>query len=230
MQERKILPILSMVLAAIAGLIALFGAPMWAVTTAAAFAVLLAVAGIIDNHGQRQRLSSTGLALTTLMALGALALHEANLSLLEPTAPTTELVADADELQAPDSTDLGIGDVVTLGGLQFKVNSLEFVASDGRNRAPDGQHFAVISVTLFNNSAHEIDFNDHHFKLSRNGTLETINTFHSSVENPLTGGHLLTGETITGSLIGTANPGDTLELIYDGHSNWDGPAVTIRLD
>lgn len=110
-----------------------------------------------------------------------------------------------------------LGQTATHDDVDLKVNSVKYVNSIGPETPTDGNQFAVVNVTLKNNSDESKEYNTIDFKFDNNGDIKD-STCISSDNNDMESGEIDKGATITKDVIfevpNNANKSN-LKLIYE---------------
>lgn len=110
-----------------------------------------------------------------------------------------------------------IGDTASIKGYEIKVNSVDYQNGGEYEKPEDGKKFVIVNITITNNTDDKQSFNPLDFSLNEDGVSSTTGfTYLTDVES-LNSGDLDKGASVTGNLIGEANPDAKLKLRYEGN-------------
>ncbi|EGP4752368.1 DUF4352 domain-containing protein [Enterococcus faecium] len=129
------------------------------------------------------------------------------------------------------SKEYHVGDTVSYKGYEIKVNNVNF-SNGSEYETPDtGKQYVIINVTITNNTDQKQSYNPYDFKLNANGNatdVDEIVTDNIATEQ-LHYGDLDNGASVTGNLVGQADPNAKLKLQYKT-SFWNDETVDILLN
>lgn len=123
-----------------------------------------------------------------------------------------------------------IGDTVDLDGIQMTVNSVEYPAGNEYNQAEDGKSWVVVNLSIKNTSGKVVNYNPFDFKLDADGNATTFDGINIDVKNKLNSGELKDGASVSGNLVGEADPAKKLTLEYRGSLFSDDTKFTVKLN
>lgn len=237
--ERKVSPIIALVFGAIA--LALSWMPIIN-NIAAVFAVVGVILGLISlvvNRKHKKVLTWVGLVISIAsFAIVLIAQNSFSKSIDNATSEVAKDSSADEESESSSSTKdaisgktFKVGDTVTYKGVEFKVNSFNFKPDDPDTTIlKDGNQFAIANVTITNKSDKSVSYNSFDFQLDNNGNTTDMMETDIDNNNELDSGDLKPGATVSGDLIGQANPADKLKLDYKGNMFDDEEAFTIDLN
>ena len=110
-----------------------------------------------------------------------------------------------------------LGQTVNYKGYKVTVNDVKYDNGDDIDTPKSGNKYVVIKVTINNDTNDKQDYNPYDFKLSANGNATDLDetTGNDTYDNnTLDDGTLDKGSSVTGYLIGQANPSAKLKLEY----------------
>lgn len=110
-----------------------------------------------------------------------------------------------------------LGQTATHDNVDLKVNNVKYANSIGQETPQDGNQFAIVNVTLKNNSNESKDYNTLDFKIDNNGDIKD-STCISSDNNDMQSGEMDKGASITKDVIfEIPNNADksNLKLVYE---------------
>lgn len=116
-----------------------------------------------------------------------------------------------------------VGDTITYKGYQIKVNKVTWSQGNDVDKPDQGKQYCIVNVTLKNvGAADKWDYNPFDFKLNDDGNNTDLDEIVTDDNiNQLQAGSLDKGATVTGDLVGQANPNaGKLQLQYQA-SIWD---------
>ncbi|MEX1447800.1 DUF4352 domain-containing protein [Enterococcus sp. C76] len=129
------------------------------------------------------------------------------------------------------SEEYHVGDTVSYKGYEIKVNSVNY--SDGNEyEIPDtGKQYVIMNVTITNNTGEKQSYNPYDFKLNANGNATDVDELVTDdiAKDELHSGDLDNGASVTGNLVGQADPNAKLKLQYET-SIWNDKTVDISLN
>lgn len=138
---------------------------------------------------------------------------------------------DAKSSSSAKQTTFKVGETAEYKGVQFKVNKVDYTSGDSDVDSPDsGKQYAVVNITITNNSDDKVDYNPYDYKLDDNGNQTDFDSYVSTVDSNLNSGTLATGATVTGNLVGEAATNDKLKLIYQGNMFSNAEHVVFELN
>lgn len=123
-----------------------------------------------------------------------------------------------------------VGDTIDTDGIQMTINSVEYPAGSEYNQAEDGKSWVVANVTIKNSSGKVVDYNPFDFKLDADGNATNFDGINIDVKNKLNSGELKDGATVSGNLVGEADPAKKLTLEYRGSLFSDDAKFTVALN
>ncbi|MGX7153413.1 DUF4352 domain-containing protein [Enterococcus sulfureus] len=110
-----------------------------------------------------------------------------------------------------------VGDTADLKGYQITVNSVEFSNGNEYQQPAEGKQYVIINITIKNNTGDKAAFNPLDYSINEDGVSSTAGFGYLDGVETLNSGDLDNGATITGNLIGEANPNAKLKLRYEGN-------------
>lgn len=110
-----------------------------------------------------------------------------------------------------------IGDTADLKGYQITVNNVEFSNGNEYQKPAEGKQYVIINITIKNNTGDKAAFNPLDYSINEDGVSNTAGFGYLDGVETLNSGDLDNGATITGNLIGEANPNAKLKLRYEGN-------------
>lgn len=122
-----------------------------------------------------------------------------------------------------------VGDTASADGYDIKVNSVNYNAGTEFDTPDTGKQYVIINVTITNNTGEKQSYNPFDFKLNANGNATDVGEIVSGVKDELHSGELDNGASVTGNLVGQADPNAKLKLQYKS-SIWDDETVDISLN
>lgn len=138
---------------------------------------------------------------------------------------TKESSSDKDTL----AKEYHIGDTVSYKGYDIKVNNVNYNAGNDFDTPDTGKQYVIINVTITNNTGEKQSYNPFDFKLNANGNATDVDEIVSDVKDELHSGELDNGASVTGNLVGQADPNAKLKLQYKA-SIWNDETVDISLN
>ncbi|EME7171606.1 hypothetical protein A5804_001993 [Enterococcus faecium] len=129
------------------------------------------------------------------------------------------------------SKEYHVGDTVSYKGYEIKVNNVNF-SNGSEYETPDtGKQYVIINVTITNNTDQKQSYNPYDFKLNANGNATDVNEIVTDgiATDRLNSGDLDNGASVTGNLVGQADPNAKLKLQYET-SIWNDETVDISLN
>lgn len=132
----------------------------------------------------------------------------------------------------PLSKTYKVGDTISYKGYQIKVNKVSWSQGDDINKPDQGKQFCIVNVTLKNNDADDKwDYNPMtDFKLNDDGNNTDFDAISTDDNNQLEAGSLDKGASVTGDLIGQANPNaGKLQLQYQASAWDDSKTLNVNL-
>ena len=114
-------------------------------------------------------------------------------------------------------TEFKVGETASYKGYEIKVNSVDFSEGGKFNKPDEGKKFVVVNLTITNHTNKTQTYNPYDYKLNADGNATDMDELMLDVDNRLESGELDKGATVTGNLVGQADPNKTLKLDY--HSN-----------
>lgn len=127
------------------------------------------------------------------------------------------------------SKEYHVGDTVSYKGYEIKVNNVSFSNGNEYETPDTGKQYVIINVTITNNTGEKQSYNPFDFKLNANGNATDAVEAVSGVKDELHSGELDNGASVTGNLVGQADPNAKLKLQYKA-SIWNDETVDISLN
>lgn len=138
--------------------------------------------------------------------------------------PTESSKTESKELEK----EFKIGDTVSYKGYEIRVNSMDISPGDEVIKPDEGKEFVIVDVTITNNTDDKQTYNPFDYSLNANGNSTSMTSYLPDVDT-LRSGTLDPGATVSGKLIGTAEPGTELKLQYKSNF-WNDETVDIQLN
>jgi len=148
------------------------------------------------------------------------------------TEQTTESeeTEENDEVEEIADEEFNVGDTVSADGYEITVNNVEFSDGNEIDTPDDGKQFVIANVTIENNTGEKQSYNPYDFKLNADGNSTDMDEMVLELDtDDLESGDLDDGATVTGDLVGQANPDETLKLQYQANI-WNDETVDINLN
>lgn len=230
--ERKVLPIVGIVFGAIA--LAISWVPI--VNNIAAFfgviGAILAIIAIFRNLHRKKTLTFVALALSIAsFAIVLVTQSSYSKALDNATSEVDKSSSNEKTSSKKENKTFKVGDTVKYDDIEFKVNSFNFKPDDpDTSTLKDGNQLAIANVTITNKSNKTISYNPYDFKLDNNGNLTDFDEIDTDNDNSLDSGDLKPGASVTGDLIGQANPNDSLKLNYNGDMFTTDESFSVNLN
>lgn len=110
-----------------------------------------------------------------------------------------------------------VGDTASIEGYEIKVNSVEYQDGSEYNQPAEGKKFVIINITITNNTDEKQSFNPLDYSLNEDGVSSSTGFTYADGVESLSSGDLDKGASVTGNLVGEANPDSKLKLRYEGN-------------
>lgn len=123
-----------------------------------------------------------------------------------------------------------IGDTASIDGYEIKVNSVEFQDGSEYNKPAEGKQFVIINITITNNTDEKQSFNPLDYSLNEDGVSSSTGFTYADGVDSLSSGDLDKGASVTGNLVGEANPNSKLKLRYQGNFFLSNHEVDFELN
>ncbi|MGL5301450.1 MAG: DUF4190 domain-containing protein [Weissella confusa] len=244
-KEKKVVAIIALVMA-ILGLV-LSWVPIINNVAAvfALFGIVLGVIALLINRKNKKTMSLVSTILSILAIIIVLvtqsmyskAVDHASKSVDKSMSSISSSIASSSEKTSPKVASKKSNEVYKVGdtvsqknGVQIIVNKVSYYQGDELNTPDAGKQYVMVNVTLKNSGSKGVDYNQYDYKLDDNGNQTDMDEIVSSDENgndivtdELSSGTLQPGGSVTGTLVGQANPNDNLKLAsvdYDNKVNW----------
>ncbi|MBK5028078.1 DUF4352 domain-containing protein [Enterococcus faecium] len=147
---------------------------------------------------------------------------------------TSKSVGETNPNNSSDNTlskEYHVGDTVSYKGYEIKVNHVSFSNGNEYETPDTGKQYVIINVTITNNTDQKQSYNPYNFKLNANGNATDVDEIVTDgiATDRLNSGDLDNGASVTGNLVGQADPNAKLKLQYET-SFWNNETVDISLN
>lgn len=140
--------------------------------------------------------------------------NEANVKKVDSEEKSTSHESTSEEQKEET---FSIGDTASIDGYEIKVNSVDFQAGSEFNKPAEGKQFVIINITITNNTEEKQSFNPLDYSLNEDGVSSSTGFTYADGVESLSSGDLDKGASVTGNLVGEANPDSKLKLRYEGN-------------
>lgn len=156
----------------------------------------------------------------------------------QPTAKSeTEESSKQSETKSSEKmkTEFNVGQTISYHGVDMKVDEVKYLQPGEYDSLADGEQFVAMKITIKNvDNSEPVDYNPYDFKLSADGNKKDCDEYMSEndeiTNNELDSGSLEKGASVTGWLVGTANPNaQKLQLQYTGNIFENKSKIDINL-
>ena len=133
----------------------------------------------------------------------------------------------------PTKTVYQIGQTANYKGIELKVNSIKYSQGDDVETPDNGKQYAIVSVTMTNNSDKSLDYNELDFAFDCNGDSKDPETVSLNGINEMNSGSLDKGASITKDLVGQVPlqlQNNKLLLTYQPDSLNDNLKIKFQLN
>ena len=149
----------------------------------------------------------------------------------QATKSSSSSQASSSESSKEVTKDFKVGETATFQKVDFNISNVQFTDGDPDVDTPDdGKQYVVATVTITNNSDESYDYTPADFQLDDNGNQTDFDDVVSTVNNDLDSGTLKPGASVTGTLVGQANPNDKLKATYSGSVFSDKESFNFKLN
>lgn len=147
------------------------------------------------------------------------------------SSQTSSSQASSSESSKEVTKDFKVGETATFQKVDFNISNVQFTDGDPDVDTPDdGKQYVVATITITNNSDESYDYTPADFQLDDNGNQTDFDDVVSTVNNDLDSGSLKPGASVTGTLVGQANPNDKLKATYSGSVFSDDENFNFQLN
>lgn len=133
----------------------------------------------------------------------------------------------------PTKTVYQVGQTANYKGIELKVNSIRYSQGDDIETPDDGKQYAIVNVTMTNNSDKSLDYNELDFAFDCNGDSKDPETVSLNGVDEMNTGSLDKGASITKDLVGQVPiqlQNNKLLLTYQPDSLDDNLKIKFQLN
>lgn len=123
-----------------------------------------------------------------------------------------------------------IGDTIDVKGYKIKVNSIEYSDGNEYSKPDNGKQFAIINITITNNTGKKASFNPLDYSINEDGVSTSTGFTYLNGVNTLSSGDLDNGASVTGNLVVQVNSNAKLKLRYEGNFFLQNEEIDINLN
>ena len=246
--EKKVLAIIALIIAILALVLSWVPIVNNFAAVLAIIAFILGVIALLMNLKNQKTLSIVSVVISVIafiIVLMTQSFYAKSIddSLKKSDSSITQSVSKDDESSSQTSSDAGtgimefkVGEAAILDGVEYKVNSVSYNPGNSTFTPNAGNQYVIVNVTITNKSKDSIDYNPYDFKIDDNGNQTDLSEMvlddsgNNVVTDPLNSGTLVTGGSVTGSMIGQAKLGDKYKLIYKSNMFDENSKITFDLN